>query len=175
MSKLVFSFSFLNWTLWVLCLIKLYKIFVWRTADTITTTTNNYILWIVNTAFNFCHEQYLLSSIDTMYYVGFAKDFNRGATTGRLGVPQVPPPPGESDLTSFRQSLPVYLMKDMIIRAINENKVVLVAGETGSGKTTQVSNVGYISHKTTQVSNVEYIVGKTPGVYFIIHSWKHMC
>ncbi|KAK2151124.1 hypothetical protein LSH36_375g06066 [Paralvinella palmiformis] len=71
------------------------------------------------------------------YTNGFAKDFNRGATTGRLGVPQVPPPPGESDLTSFRQSLPVYLMKDMIIRAINENKVVLVAGETGSGKTTQ--------------------------------------
>ena len=69
-----------------------------------------------------------------------AKDLSRSTTTGRLnnGVPQVPPPRGDSDLASFRQSLPVYLMKDTIIRALNDNKVLMIAGETGSGKTTQV-------------------------------------
>ena len=34
-------------------------------------------------------------------------------------------------------------MKDEIVKAINENKVILLSGETGSGKTTQVSNSVY--------------------------------
>jgi HrpA-like RNA helicase len=74
------------------------------------------------------------------FFPGSARELNRSTTTGRLnnGIPQVPPPRGDSDLATFRQSLPVYLMKDAIIRALNDNKVLLVAGETGSGKTTQV-------------------------------------
>ena len=69
------------------------------------------------------------------------KELNK-TTTGRLnnGVPQVPPARGASDLESFRQTLPVYNMRDEIVKAINENKVILLSGETGSGKTTQVSN-----------------------------------
>ena len=72
------------------------------------------------------------------------KELNK-TTTGRLnnGVPQVPPARGASDLESFRQTLPVYNMKDEIVKAINENKVILLSGETGSGKTTQVSNSVY--------------------------------
>merc|ERR1719447_546019 len=38
-----------------------------------------------------------------------------------------------------RQSLPIYKLKDELIRAINDNQVLIVVGETGSGKTTQMT------------------------------------
>ncbi|GFR98538.1 ATP-dependent RNA helicase DHX36 [Elysia marginata] len=53
-------------------------------------------------------------------------------------VPQVPAKRGQSDLNHFRQNLPVYQMGSTIVSQINESKVILIAGETGSGKTTQV-------------------------------------
>lgn len=66
-------------------------------------------------------------------------------TTGRLcsGLPQVPPPffiKGQQmqDLTTFRQSLPIWKESDQILRCIDENQVVLISGDTGCGKTTQV-------------------------------------
>ena len=46
---------------------------------------------------------------------------------------------GESEFDSFRQSLPVFEEQEEIVKIIKDNKVVLVVGETGSGKTTQVS------------------------------------
>jgi HrpA-like RNA helicase len=63
------------------------------------------------------------------------------ATTGRLnnGVAQVPPAKLSSELTSFQQSLPINQMRDVITKAINDNRVLMISGETGSGKTTQVS------------------------------------
>jgi len=72
--------------------------------------------------------------------VGLAKEMGK-ATTGRLnnGVPQIPPAKLPSDLISFQQSLPVYQMKDVITKAINDNRIIMVSGETGSGKTTQVN------------------------------------
>ncbi|XP_005089719.1 3'-5' RNA helicase YTHDC2 [Aplysia californica] len=62
------------------------------------------------------------------------------SSQGRLvGSPaQVPPKRSASDLNKFRQSLPVFKMGPNIIETINSNKVCLIAGETGSGKTTQV-------------------------------------
>ncbi|GFO20151.1 yth domain containing 2 [Plakobranchus ocellatus] len=59
---------------------------------------------------------------------------------GRLtsNVPQIPAARGKSDLNAFRQSLPVYQMGQIIVKEINASKTVLIAGETGSGKTTQV-------------------------------------
>jgi primosomal protein N' len=72
---------------------------------------------------------------------GLSKDLSKGAT-GRLnnGVAQVPAALGPSgaELRSFAQSLPIYKMKETIIKTMHENHVFLVAGETGSGKTTQV-------------------------------------
>ncbi|XP_058095795.1 probable pre-mRNA-splicing factor ATP-dependent RNA helicase DEAH5 [Magnolia sinica] len=38
-----------------------------------------------------------------------------------------------------RQSLPIYKLKKELIQAVNENQVLVVIGETGSGKTTQVT------------------------------------
>lgn len=70
---------------------------------------------------------------------GLMKEMGK-TTTGRLnnGIPQVPPAKIHCELTSFQQTLPIYLMKESITKAINDNKVLLIAGETGSGKTTQV-------------------------------------
>ncbi|XP_064618810.1 3'-5' RNA helicase YTHDC2-like [Lineus longissimus] len=68
-----------------------------------------------------------------------SKDLTR-TTTGRLnnGVPQVPPRRGDSDLLAFRETLPVMAYKDEITKGICNNKVILISGETGSGKTTQI-------------------------------------
>ena len=38
-----------------------------------------------------------------------------------------------------RQSLPIYKLKDELIRAIHDNQILIVVGETGSGKTTQMT------------------------------------
>ncbi|KNC65050.1 hypothetical protein AC626_25605, partial [Pseudoalteromonas rubra] len=55
----------------------------------------------------------------------------------------------------YPESLPVSQKKDDIKKAIAENQVVIVAGETGSGKTTQLPKIclelgrgvdGYIGH-----------------------------
>uniref|UniRef100_A0A8C6KD67 RNA helicase n=1 Tax=Nothobranchius furzeri TaxID=105023 RepID=A0A8C6KD67_NOTFU len=61
--------------------------------------------------------------------------------SGRLnnGIPMVPQKRTPSDLDSFRCSLPVYEQQERIVQLIRENRVVLIVGETGSGKTTQIS------------------------------------
>ncbi|XP_009997103.1 PREDICTED: probable ATP-dependent RNA helicase YTHDC2, partial [Chaetura pelagica] len=61
-------------------------------------------------------------------------------TSGRLnnGIPQVPVKRGESEFDCFRQSLPVFEKQEEIIQIIKDHKVVLIVGETGSGKTTQI-------------------------------------
>ncbi len=38
-----------------------------------------------------------------------------------------------------RQSLPIYKLKDELVKAINDNQILIVVGETGSGKTTQLT------------------------------------
>ena len=42
---------------------------------------------------------------------------------------------------SYPQSLPVSQRKDDILAAIRDHQVVVVAGETGSGKTTQIPKI----------------------------------
>ncbi|XP_037496022.1 DExH-box ATP-dependent RNA helicase DExH3, partial [Jatropha curcas] len=41
-------------------------------------------------------------------------------------------------MAEFRRSLPAYKERDALLKAISENQVVVVSGETGCGKTTQL-------------------------------------
>ena len=38
----------------------------------------------------------------------------------------------------YNDTLPIFSKKDEIINAISKNRVVIISGETGSGKTTQI-------------------------------------
>lgn len=38
-----------------------------------------------------------------------------------------------------RKSLPIYKLKDELVKAVTENQILVVIGETGSGKTTQIT------------------------------------
>ncbi|MCL4120142.1 UNVERIFIED_CONTAM: hypothetical protein GTU68_023811 [Idotea baltica] len=42
-------------------------------------------------------------------------------------------------LLEQRQSLPIYKLRDELIKAISDNQILIVVGETGSGKTTQMT------------------------------------
>jgi len=43
------------------------------------------------------------------------------------------------DMLEFRKNLPSYKMKEVLLEAMKENQVVVISGETGCGKTTQVA------------------------------------
>lgn len=55
--------------------------------------------------------------------------------TINFNVPKVPP---VVQTLPFRTLLPSHATKDEIMNTINHNQVVLITGETGSGKTTQI-------------------------------------
>ncbi|XP_065666929.1 ATP-dependent RNA helicase DHX8 isoform X2 [Hydra vulgaris] len=38
-----------------------------------------------------------------------------------------------------RQSLPIYKLRDELVKAVSDNQILIVIGETGSGKTTQIT------------------------------------
>lgn len=42
-------------------------------------------------------------------------------------------------LLEQRQSLPIYKLRDDLIKAVTDNQILIVIGETGSGKTTQIT------------------------------------
>lgn len=54
-----------------------------------------------------------------------------------------PAPDKSSNNLEIRKQLPAYQVKDDLINLINENQVVIVIGETGSGKTTQLPQFLY--------------------------------
>ena len=69
-----------------------------------------------------------------------AKSMGQGQ---RMGQPQTMP------IHQLRQTLPIYKLRDQLIQAVNENQILVVIGETGSGKTTQMTQylaeAGYTS------------------------------
>ena len=42
-------------------------------------------------------------------------------------------------LLQQRESLPIFKFKDDLIKAVTDNQILIVIGETGSGKTTQTT------------------------------------
>ena len=42
-------------------------------------------------------------------------------------------------LIEQRQSLPIYAFKEQLVKAVKDNQILIVIGETGSGKTTQIT------------------------------------
>ncbi|XP_046399834.1 3'-5' RNA helicase YTHDC2-like isoform X2 [Ischnura elegans] len=89
-----------------------------------------------------------------------ARDFNKA--TGRLtnGVPQVPCLSMSMELHNFRKSLPVWHLKGEIMYNINNNQVIIISGETGSGKTTQVPQ--YIMEHCNQTARPCRIICTQP-------------
>ncbi|XP_034565378.1 3'-5' RNA helicase YTHDC2 isoform X2 [Notolabrus celidotus] len=65
---------------------------------------------------------------------------DRNRASGRLnnGIPMVPRRRTPTELDAFRRSLPVHERQDEVLQLIRDNRVLLVLGETGSGKTTQI-------------------------------------
>ncbi|KFB48712.1 hypothetical protein ZHAS_00016714 [Anopheles sinensis] len=45
----------------------------------------------------------------------------------------------DMSLIEQRQSLPIYKLRDDLIKAVTDNQILIVIGETGSGKTTQIT------------------------------------
>ncbi|KAG1664918.1 ATP-dependent RNA helicase DHX8 [Nymphon striatum] len=45
----------------------------------------------------------------------------------------------EMTIVEQRQSLPIYKLKDELVKAVIDNQILIVIGETGSGKTTQIT------------------------------------
>ncbi|KAH0950534.1 hypothetical protein HN011_001845 [Eciton burchellii] len=59
---------------------------------------------------------------------------------GRLNnsIPQVPQLKTNLDVLHYRKSLPIFNAREEILNALNNYQVLIIAGETGCGKTTQV-------------------------------------
>ncbi|KRY14300.1 putative pre-mRNA-splicing factor ATP-dependent RNA helicase mog-5 [Trichinella patagoniensis] len=48
-------------------------------------------------------------------------------------------PQGSMTILEQRQSLPIYKLRSELVKAVSENQILIVIGETGSGKTTQIT------------------------------------
>ncbi|XP_060884393.1 ATP-dependent RNA helicase DHX8-like [Labrus mixtus] len=45
----------------------------------------------------------------------------------------------EMSILQQRESLPIFKLKEQLVQAVNDNQILIVVGETGSGKTTQIT------------------------------------
>ena len=64
------------------------------------------------------------------------------------GVAQVPAAAHSREFQSARQSLPIWPYRSALVSAVGSGQVVLVTGDTGSGKTTQV--IQYLLEEAAQ-------------------------
>jgi pre-mRNA-splicing factor ATP-dependent RNA helicase DHX16 len=51
--------------------------------------------------------------------------------------------PQKNAMEEVRKSLPIYRYKESLLQAIADNQVLIIEGETGSGKTTQIPQYLY--------------------------------
>lgn len=55
-----------------------------------------------------------------------------------------------------RESLPIFKLKEQLLKAIKENQILIVVGETGSGKTTQITQYLAEAGYTTYVMSYSH-------------------
>jgi hypothetical protein len=83
-------------------------------------------------------------------------------------------------LLEQRRFLPVYDQREEMMTIIRDNNVIVIVGETGSGKTTQLTQVDSRPHIRISFSHVHPRLGNPGGrgvfcfyVKFIVHlGWR---
>lgn len=59
-----------------------------------------------------------------------AKTFNKATTYGKIT---------DKTIKEQRESLPIFKLREQLVQAVRDNQVLVVVGDTGSGKTTQMT------------------------------------
>lgn len=88
-----------------------------------------------------------MANPDTRKFASDLRTARANAKTGELPEwkkaietkPQVPMKRTQMSMKDQRESLPVFAFKKQLIQAVRDNQVLVVVGETGSGKTTQLT------------------------------------
>lgn len=62
------------------------------------------------------------------------------------------------DIEETKKSLPIFPFRDELIEAIRKHQVLIIEGETGSGKTTQIPQYLHESGFTEDGKNSLYII-----------------
>ncbi|XP_050074354.1 3'-5' RNA helicase YTHDC2-like [Anopheles maculipalpis] len=97
---------------------------------------------------NITHESgVILNKMETLYSVGRASgqrpskrmDKQLNTIDVTRAPPSIPPPSaGSADINSARKRLPITQFHEDILASMEHNQVIIISGNTGSGKTTQV-------------------------------------
>lgn len=80
--------------------------------------------------------------LDNSSSVNSDKASNYYALQKTLGTPMVVHVSRPNEVEEKRKDLPIVMKEQEIMEAINEHPVIIIYGETGCGKTTQVPQVG---------------------------------
>lgn len=87
------------------------------------------------------------------------------------------------DMLKIRDSLPISVLKGDILKLLKENNVLVVCGETGSGKTTQVKIIFslslwnfliYFSLPCDYVATITFYISRLYTVLFLFYFFNHL-
>ena len=77
-----------------------------------------------------------------------------------------------NELEEQKRNLPIYPVKHRIIAEIKKSESVIVIGETGSGKTTQIPQVSILNFKQTSVIIQGLQLKMGFGIDGFFNTWK---
>jgi len=79
----------------------------------------------------------------------------------------------DEDLLLMRKSLPIWAKKGQITHAIENNPVVIITAETGSGKTTQVGIIEcFINYVNFHIYNIYFHDYTNSSIICILYNEK---